>query len=285
MDLTDNTANEIERGCGHRKIGGVYAIGGKPTAPCGGLPVFLRPCKTCGQTINFARNFQWIPRKFIHDNRNPEAPIPEESPFCTICRDTVFDARCEPTDRVGVIWIGEQFYKTPEVFMAEAQQNGICRRLSSIPRGLVPGKTLVFFAHQKVGADRCECCGIVDGESGAERITRQNACKVCGGKGELPVAGLFSAFIPEKFEMVVDAEMAEEKWVERLVKRHTNEVTGESALDLVLVDGDDPRFQRKGRKRSERERAFRRVQDAADEKVEAEDGGGQGEAPSDGASA
>lgn len=51
--------------------------------------------------------------------------------------------------RVGLLWIGEQFYPTVEDFQREASKMGISRRVASVPKGFVLGKTWVLLAHRK----------------------------------------------------------------------------------------------------------------------------------------
>src|SRR5215813_4681459 len=55
--------------------------------------------------------------------------------------------------RAGLIWIGEQFYKSPEDFMREADILGISRRIKSVPHGFELGKTWVAVAHMRAIPD------------------------------------------------------------------------------------------------------------------------------------
>ena len=57
-------AVEKERGCGFRKLGGLYVVSGKLAAPCGGLPIRLHVCEACGEGIKQSRSWTWIvPRR------------------------------------------------------------------------------------------------------------------------------------------------------------------------------------------------------------------------------
>jgi hypothetical protein len=61
-------------------------------------------------------------------------------------------------EKAGLLWIGEEFYKTPEDFNREAGEMGISRRITSIPRGYEIGKTWVFLAHRKtIETQNCKC--------------------------------------------------------------------------------------------------------------------------------
>lgn len=52
-------------------------------------------------------------------------------------------------ERAGLLWIGTQFYPTPEHFMVEARHQGICRRITAVPRDFKAGETWVLLAHPK----------------------------------------------------------------------------------------------------------------------------------------
>jgi hypothetical protein len=51
--------------------------------------------------------------------------------------------------RAGLIWIGEGHYSSTRAFIREADDMGISRRITSIPRGFEVGVTWVFLAHPK----------------------------------------------------------------------------------------------------------------------------------------
>ena len=54
-----------------------------------------------------------------------------------------------PMGRVGLIWVGEKFYPTPQDFCAEAEKMGISRRIPAVPNDFVLGETWVWLAHRK----------------------------------------------------------------------------------------------------------------------------------------
>ncbi len=82
---------------------------------------------------------------------------------------------------MGLIWVGEMFYKTPRAFLKEAAEQGISRRIRSIPRDFKLGETCVWLAHRKAveGVDM--------------------------------TPGVFYAFLPQRIEYIVKGDETEEK--------------------------------------------------------------------------
>lgn len=135
--MTIETRYDSERGCGFRKEGGLYLIGGAPSAPCGLLPLAIPPCPTCSSGIKPSRGWTWVDADRL---------------FATVGCGGLSCASCplgQPLGRVGLLWIGEQFYPTPQDFLREARLQGISRRISTVPRDLVIGETGVLLAHRK----------------------------------------------------------------------------------------------------------------------------------------
>ena len=63
---------ESERGCGYRKEGGLYMMGGKPGAPCGRLPIPLDVCPACHGGIKPSRAWTWVnPQLLINPPTHP----------------------------------------------------------------------------------------------------------------------------------------------------------------------------------------------------------------------
>jgi len=108
-------------------------------------------------------------------------------------------SRPETIDQMaGLIWIGGAFYKTPEDFLSEAREQGISRRISTVPKAFKPGKTWVLLAHRKV-------------------------IKGCSepppGSGDLVFTpAIFSVFKPQAVEYVTKGDETQEE-LERIVKR------------------------------------------------------------------
>jgi hypothetical protein len=164
------TSHEQRRGCGYRKGGGFYLIGGQGWTACGKLPYPLLPCEHCGQGLKFHRGFGWFnPRQFIngHCCETPHS----YDPNCSGCA-----MGNGMPERAGIMWVGTKFY-TPESFTAESVRMGISKRLPTIPRELLKniGNVRVYLAHPK-------------------------ACLDAEGK---PAPGIFTTFVPQRVEYVV----------------------------------------------------------------------------------
>jgi hypothetical protein len=158
-------AVEKARGCGYRKVNGLYLVGDVNTvALCDRLPYKIDNCPVCSSGLKFSRGWSWIDwQKYagehgsLIDALSPERKNAE-------CRDDVNCPICWPSRFVqpyGLIWVGEKFY-TPDAFVRESLQLGISRRIpftGSIPRmskNLKLGETWILFAHKhviKVGKD------------------------------------------------------------------------------------------------------------------------------------
>lgn len=167
-------SHEHRRGCGYRKGGGFYLIGGQAWAACGKLPYPLHPCPHCGQGLKFHRGFGWFnPRQFINLGECGAAG------GCNTC-----PMNGGMPERAGIMWVGNKFY-TPESFIAESVKMGLSKRLPTIPRELLEhiGMVRVYLAHPK-------------------------ACTDAEGK---PMPGIFTTFIPSRIEYVVKGNETQEE--------------------------------------------------------------------------
>ena len=136
-------AVEARRGCGYRKVGGIYLVSDGEGISCCKMPMPLHVCPTCNQGIKQSRGWQWIdPRPWVKGD-------------CTMLNQ-ITRALCPLVDpsvlgkRVGLIWIGAKFYPTPGAFAYETVTLGFSRRIKVVPRGFKVGTTWVFVAHPKV---------------------------------------------------------------------------------------------------------------------------------------
>jgi hypothetical protein len=227
---------ERERGCGWRKIGGIYLVGDGPAEPCGLLPRELTTCPCCGAGVKQKIGWSWAAASLIGR--------PEDVKGCEQC--WAADSRgpawpcmmpqlaVEHSQRVGLIWVGAQHYKTAADFCAEAREMGISRRVHAVPKGLEPGKTRVLLAHP--AACPCPDCGsagvggvgdfIGDGEDEVHTLHR---CARCKGKGRLP--GVFGLFRPTRVEQIVtDSQACDADFMAGLEKRGISPV--------AVPDGD-----------------------------------------------
>jgi len=202
-------SHEKVRGCGFRKSGaggvGQYMMGGKLGDACERLPMPLTVCPCCGQGYKFARNFTWIdPGQMFAPGLSPRCgEFPDkanESHRHNIC------PMCSPAlvagDRGGLIWIGAKHYKTAEVFLEEAREMGISRRLPAIPNGFEFGEHYVYLAH-KAAVIPC----IRDFEIGEDEIPK-------------PTPGVFSVFKPTHVDLVIDDENDIPEKAVRLMEKH-----------------------------------------------------------------
>lgn len=141
--MTITYTNEIARGCGYRKEGGLYICAGVPSVSSRALPLPLAICPTCHAGVKQSRSWTWIePAPLFLDHGIWDWP---PGPF------TKNVALRSHAIRVtaGLLWIGETFYKTPGAFLDEGMEQGISRRISALPNDFVVGLTRIFFAHPK----------------------------------------------------------------------------------------------------------------------------------------
>jgi hypothetical protein len=130
---------EPRRGCGFRKIGGLYLVSDGRGVVCDRLPIVLGICPTCGHGVKQTRGFTWVDAAAlagVHPNCKDDFA-------CPLCMAPHELGRC------GLLWIGEKFYKTPDDFDREAASLGVSRRITAIPRGFKVGETWILFAHPK----------------------------------------------------------------------------------------------------------------------------------------
>jgi hypothetical protein len=144
-------AVEPKRRCGFRKVGGLYLVGEGSAAPCGKLPYRLTACPTCNAGFKPSRGWTWINGWNLFGDRVCVTP----GFLCDTCPLSDPDQGIEMIE-AGLIWIGEQFYPTPQSFEFECLKSGsttplleISTRIGAVPRGFVIGQTWVFLAHPK----------------------------------------------------------------------------------------------------------------------------------------
>lgn len=216
------TSVEGARGCGHRKEGGLYLVSGQLSEPCPLLPYETKVCPTCGEGIRPARGFTWVDgEKFIpptvhgDDEHWPVCPLAPVAEFrgddgWVVIVEGETGVPQSRLGRCGLIWIGEQFYPTPQHFMAEAARQGVSRRITAVPKDFEVGKTWVLLGHRKAIERACSECG-------DEAITDEE-CPVCLGARFVWAPGVITAFRPAAIEYVVKGNETEEE-LEALEKR------------------------------------------------------------------
>lgn len=208
---------EPRRGCGFRKVGGLYIVCEGLSAPCDRLPIALTVCPCCGGGIKQTRGWTWIQPGRLFEGKHRQCACRISCPACDPISAFGEDGRA------GLLWIGEQHYPTPADFSAEAARLGVSRRIRAVPRGFKVGETWVFIAHPK-----------------AVNTTRIN------GDGESLFAeepdlgpGIFAAFRPTRIERIVrqsefDAAEADQDFNQRMSDDNARGIT------WVPVPDDDP---------------------------------------------
>lgn len=202
-------ATEAKRACGYRKVGGLYMSSYTHEGiACCKLPIKLDICPTCNGGIKQTRAFQWIdPTPWLKGRcLKMHLPCPAQFPEAM-------------GERVGLLWVGEQFYAKPDDFIAEANRLGISRRVKAIPRGFKLGEDWVFLAHPKVFHEETEFT-FNDEDEPSEVIIKDKW-----------VGGIFRIFKPEVFEKIVTSTMAED--AEEMDKLR------ERGITPVVVPDDD----------------------------------------------
>lgn len=132
------TRIDSKRGCGWRKAGGTYLMGGRETVACGRLPIPLDRCPTCDHGVKPSRGWTWVNGDaLLAPTKCPHAPCR----MCLLGR--------EELGRCGLLWVGEQHYATPQDFMDEAQRLGVSRKIPAVPNDFKLGETIVLMAHRK----------------------------------------------------------------------------------------------------------------------------------------
>ena len=210
-------AIEQIRGCGFRKVGGLYLCGGYTSAPCDRMPFPLTTCPVCGQGIKVSRGFTEVnPYRLwgLHQD----------------CKDRFRPCfLCDPQDEPAYIMlVGEKFYKAPENFLEEAIVQGISKRIPFIPKELELGKTIVYLAHPKacevkVLAALQEAMAIVE----EAQIKQPRLLEAERNEKRL---GIFCAFIPKRVEKLIWQSEASPEELEKLEKR--------GITPVIVKDGD-----------------------------------------------
>jgi len=164
-------AVEAVRGCGYRKVGGLYLCGEGLSMVCDRLPYELKVCPVCGSGVKFSRGFAWL--NWLKYAGGHEEPCHDVGNKCPVCHPLTVD---QP---YGLLWVGESFY-TPESFIQEVLQMGVSRRIAAIPKNLKLGETWILFAHIRACGEKRDEAGKVEG-----------------------IPGVFYAFRPQRLELLI----------------------------------------------------------------------------------
>jgi len=198
-------SHEGKRGCGYRKEGGLYLVLPEfKGQACGKLPLTLDRCPCCGAGVKFARGWTWINGKLLF-----------EKVVCCIAGDVEhrFCVLADPPEKMGLIWIGEKFYKTTDDWLNEGRDMGVSRRIQAIPHGFEVGKTWVCVAH----VDAIPGAYMIDEKDQKQILcdheanAKGTACKKCKAKKEKGKGAIFQVFKPSAIEYVVKGTETEEE--------------------------------------------------------------------------
>lgn len=208
-------AIEGKRGCGYRKVNGLYLCGDGVSVPCDRLPYLLEPCPTCGQGIKQSRAFTAI---------NPLKLFGFHTPCADIHRPCWF---CDPVDELSyLLWVGERHY-TPESFQEEANRMGVSKRIPFIPKGLKLGETIIFLAHP-------QACTVTESAVLQQALAvaePTNAPKLLEADRVVKKAGIFSVFRPRRIEQLITKSKATKETKNKLKKR---------GITPIVVPDNDP---------------------------------------------
>jgi hypothetical protein len=231
-------AVEPKRGCGFRKVGGLYLVGPMDPTPCDRLPLPLQVCRACGHGIKQSRGWTWCDVAELTGGRHPGARYGE--PCLDRQRNGSRDLFCDDPaamGRAGLLWIGEQFYPRPVDFVAEGFHLGLSRRIRAIPRDFEIGKTWVLLAHPKA---------VLDFTPGPEPAPVRFGLRVfkavldfTPGPEPAPVPvdrpGIFMVWLPRAMEKIVTETQARDET--EMAKLRAQGITP------VVVPDDDPDHQ------------------------------------------
>jgi len=232
---------EKVRGCGYRKVGGLYLCGSGLPLVCDRLPYLLEVCPTCGAGIKFTRGFTWIDwDKYASNHEDCEEVFsgtfyPEK--LCPICRP---DMHQQP---YGLLWCGESFY-TPGSFIKEALEMGVSKRIAAVPKNLKLGETWILFAHKKAVQ-----MTVVENVSELWEQTRETGkAPDINEVGQLvDVPGIFYAFRPQRLELLI--------WQKDATDEKLAELEKKGITPVIIPDGDVDHDPRTSLKPKEEERA------------------------------
>lgn len=180
-------AIEPKRGCGYRKVGGLYMVAKGMWTSCHRLPKELTTCPTCQAGIKQARGWTWVNGAQLM-GRCPTLEVDKHCQVCPMCQ-------AEPLTKAGLLWVGERFYPSPADFTAEVAKMGLSKRIKAIPQGFKMGETWVLLGHPKAVPDYAT------------------------GKEENAKPGIFQVFKPTAIEQLITKSQATKEMLEGLEKR------------------------------------------------------------------
>lgn len=214
-------AVEQKRGCGFRKVGGLYLVSDGIMSICDRLPYQLCVCPVCGEGLQPTRSMKKInPKKLFgdHDDMNCNC-----NSWCVMC--------FPPDEPHYMMGVGKGPYPTPEHFVVEGLAQGVSKRIKSIPKNFIIGKTWVYLSHPlaimvNVPFPVQYARNYVNSQSDGAQLHIPDI--------ELPETerqpGIFAVFRPKRIEKLIWASEATEETIEKLEKR--------GITPVIIPDGD-----------------------------------------------
>lgn len=210
-------AVEPRRGCGYRKVGGLYLCSDSIGEPCHALPIPLDICPVCHAGIHPARGWTTIVPgellrlcdRFILGG-GPELNM--RLKHCWLC-----PACNPPGGRHGLLWVGEKYY-TPGTFAREAKLLGVSKRIAAIPRDLILGETFVYLAHRYARS----------------AVTATELQMMPADEQNEPKPGIFTVFRPTRLEYIIRQSELDAMEPERRAKKESQ------GIRFIPVPDDDP---------------------------------------------
>lgn len=147
-----------KRGCGYRsgteEKPGLYIVSPTGGTPCCRLPKKVIGCSCCGLSPypdleKPNRGLVKAPWKWVMMGAETELLCLEPkqakqfTPHCPLRNHNY-------AEWFGMMWVGESHYPTPGSFLQEVKEQGISKRVSSIPHWLVPGHSMIGLVHSNV---------------------------------------------------------------------------------------------------------------------------------------
>lgn len=199
-------AIEKKRGCGYRKVGGLYLCGGGIPTTCDRLPLPLEPCPVCAERPRFTRSIERIVPRRLWGSHGATCSCPTGD-NCPVCW---------PPGDGWLMWVGESY--TPESFIREALDMGISKRIPALPVEMKLHQDWVYLAYAKLLPKKGKDMLLPFGGEESRRY------------GFKP--GVFYVFRAQRLELIVTETQAQDEEAMKELKRKN--------IHPVAVPDDDP---------------------------------------------
>ena len=236
-------AIEAKRGCGFRKIHGLYMVADGLSAACDRLPIEIGACPVCNSGLHFTRGMTQINARKLWGIHTPCQDPEEIKVQCTCCTP--------PEAPSYIMGVGVKFYPTPQDFILEGIAQGVSKRIAAIPKNFKLGETWIYLVHPHavilktatVTAKthhifaKCKTCK----GAGYSKDAANKPCDDCNGTGfdnSKPQMldtgrykpGVFASFKPQRIEKLIWQSEATEENLKDLEKR--------GITPVIVPDGD-----------------------------------------------